>query len=249
MVVLTVEDFPMVFTTSPTSDYEFTLEHRPAYASLVVNLKPNQKIIVEAGAMAAMDSHIQLQSKTRGGLGQSLARMLAGESLFLSEFTAQQRAGKIYISPGVPGDICHYYLDGNQSLFIQSAGFVACSPTVELQTQWQGMSKGFFSGESFFLIQAVGRGDVWFSSYGGIVEIPIEGGYIIDTGYIVAFEDSLAYRVEILGGLSVRALGVAVFGGEGWVCRFRGTGKAWIQSRELNNLLNFLNPFRPVKSD
>jgi hypothetical protein len=37
MVVLTVEDFPMVFTTSPTSDYEFTLEHRPAYASLVVN--------------------------------------------------------------------------------------------------------------------------------------------------------------------------------------------------------------------
>ncbi len=239
----------MVFTPSQTSDYNFTIDHAPAYASLVVNLKANQKIIVEAGAMAAMDSHVKMESKMRGGLGQSVMRMLGGESMFLSEFTAQQRPGRLYISPGVPGDIQHYYLDGSRSLFIQSSGFVACSPDVELQTKWQGMGKGFFSGESFFLIKAVGRGDIWFSSYGGILEIPIEGGYIIDTGYIVAFEDSLDYNVEILGGLSFRGLRVALFGGEGWVCRFRGTGKAWIQSRELNNLLNFLNPYRPTKRD
>ncbi|PLS68385.1 MAG: TIGR00266 family protein [Cyanobacteria bacterium M5B4] len=238
----------MVFTETPAGDYEYAIEHAPAYASLVLTLKANQKVIVEAGAMAAMDTHVKMQSKMRGGLGQSVMRMLGGESMFLSEFTAHQRAGKLYISPGVPGDIHHYYLDGTNALFMQSSGFVACSPTVELQTKWQGMGKGFFSGESFFLLKAIGRGDVWFSSYGAILEIPVEGGYIVDTGYIVAFEDSLDYSVEILGGLSLRGLRVAIFGGEGWVCRFRGTGKAWIQSREINNLLNFLNPFRPTKS-
>ncbi|MCS6959267.1 MAG: TIGR00266 family protein [Pseudanabaenaceae cyanobacterium SKYGB_i_bin29] len=239
----------MVFTTDERADYEFRIEHSPAYASLIVNLKANQKIIVEAGAMAAMDQHIKLQSKLRGGLGRSLMRMVAGESLFLSEFTAQQRAGQLYISPGVPGDIQHYYLEPGRALFMQSAGFVACAPTVELQTKFQGLAKGFFSGESFFLVKAVGQGDIWFSSYGAIVEIPIEGGYIIDTGYIVAFEDTLDYRVEVLGGLSLRGLGVAIFGGEGLVCRFRGQGRAWIQSRELSNLINFLNPYRPKRND
>ncbi|MFN3359874.1 MAG: TIGR00266 family protein [Pseudanabaenaceae cyanobacterium] len=235
----------MVSTTNAPSDYEFTIEHSPAYASLLVQLKANQKIVVEAGAMAAMDKHVQLQSKLRGGLGQSLMRMIAGESLFLSEFTAQQQAGQLYISPGVPGDIQHYYLEAGRALFLQSAAFVACAPTVELQTKFQGLAKGFFSGESFFLIKAVGHGDIWFSSYGAIVEIPIEGGYIIDTGYIVGFEDTLDYNVEVLGGLSLRGLGVAILGGEGLVCRFRGQGRAWIQSRELTNLLNFLQPYRP----
>lgn len=239
----------MVSTTNARSDYEFTIEHSPAYASLLVQLKANQKIVVEAGAMAAMDEHVQLQSKLRGGLGQSLMRMVAGESLFLSEFTAQQRAGQLYISPSVPGDIQHYYLETGRALFMQSAAFVACAPTVELQTKFQGLVKGFFSGESFFLIKAVGRGDIWFSSYGAIVEIPIAGGYIIDTGYIVAFEDSLDYNVEVLGGLSLRGFGVAIFGGEGLVCRFRGEGRAWIQSRELSNLLNFLHPYRPKRGD
>jgi len=226
----------------------FEIEHQPAYASLILNLQANQTAIVEAGAMAAMDAHIQMKSKMKGGLMQSLGRMLAGESLFLSEFTAVGKPGQLYLSPGVPGDVQHYYLDGGRnSLIVQSGGFVAASPGVTLNTQFQG-AKGFFSGESLFMIQASGQGDIWFSSYGAILEIPVENEFVVDTGYIVAFEDSLTYSVEMISGLSMRGLGVAIFGGEGLVCRFRGSGRLWVQSRELFNLLNFLNPFRPTKS-
>lgn len=131
---------------------------------------------------------------------------------------------------------------------VQSSGFVACSPEIEIDTKFQGF-KGFFSGESLFLLKATGRGDFWFSSYGAIIEIPIAGDYVVDTGYIVAFEDTLNYKVEMIGGLSFKSLKTGIFGGEGLVCRFSGEGRLWIQSRNLAPLINFLQPFRPVKSN
>jgi uncharacterized protein (TIGR00266 family) len=229
------------------SDIDYDIEHSPAYASLVLNLRANQTVLVESGAMAAMDTCIEMKSKMKGGLGRGLGRLVSGESLFISEFTAKDRPGQLYVSPGVPGDIQHYYLT-NQGLLIQSSGFVACSPTVTLDTKFQGF-KGFFSGESLFLLKASGEGNIWFSSYGAIVEIPVSGDYVVDTSYIVAFEDTLDYQVEMLGGLSFKGLKTGILGGEGLVCRFSGSGKLWIQSREIYGLLNFLNPFRPTKSN
>ncbi len=223
----------------------YEIQHSPAYASLRIDLQANQTVLVEAGAMAAMDPWIKMKSKVQGGLMKGLGRMLGGESLFISEFTAEGKPGQLYVSPGVPGDVQHYYLNGN-GLMVQSSGFVASSPTVEIDTKFQGF-KGFFSGESLFLLRATGRGDIWFSSYGAVVEIPVAGDYVVDTGYIVAFEDTLKYNVEMMGGLSFRGLKTGLLGGEGLVCRFRGQGRLWIQSRELYNLINFLNPFRPTK--
>lgn len=225
----------------------YTIEHAPAYASLILTLQAEQTVLVESSAMAAMDSCMKMKSKVRGGLLKGIGRMLGGESLFISEFTSEKRKGELYISPGVPGDIQHYRMSPGKALMVQSGGFVACSPTVEIDSKFQGF-RGFFSGESLFLLRVTGEGDFWFSSYGAIVEIPVSGEYIVDTSYIVAFEDSLDYSVEMIGGLSWRSLKTGILGGEGLVCRFRGEGRLWVQSRNLYALLNFLNPFRPVKS-
>lgn len=231
------------------NEIDYTIEHSPSYASLRLDLKANETVFVESGAMAAMDSCIKMKSKVQGGLMKGIGRMLGGESLFISEFTAEGKPGQLFVSPGVPGDIQHYYLNGNgNNLMVQSSGFVASSPTVTIDTKFQGF-KGFFSGESLFLIKATGKGDFWFSSYGAIVEIPIDGDYVVDTGYIVAFEDTLNYNVEMMGGLSFKSLKTGILGGEGLVCRFQGQGRLWVQSRNLFPLLNFLNPFRPVKSN
>lgn len=230
-----------------TNQIDYTIEHSPSYASLRLDLKKNETVFVESGAMAAMDSCIKMKSKLQGGLMKGVGRMLGGESLFVSEFTAKDKPGQLFVSPGVPGDIQHYYLNGN-SLMVQSSGFVASSSTVTIDTKFQGV-KGFFSGESLFLIKASGTGDFWFSSYGAIVEIPVNGDYVVDTGYIVAFEDTLNYNVEMMGSLSFKSLKTGILGGEGLVCRFQGQGRLWVQSRNLFPLLNFLNPFRPVKKD
>ncbi len=230
-----------------STEIRYDIEHKPAYASLKLNLAANQTVMVEAGAMAAMDSWIEMKSKAKGGFKQGLGRMLGGESLFVSEFTAKGKSGDLYVSPGVPGDVQHYRMDGSCGLMVQSSSFVAAAPTVDINSKFQGM-KGFFSGESLFLLKVTGQGDFWFSSFGAILEIPVEGQYIVDTGYIVAFEDTLNYNVEMLGGLSFKGLRTGILGGEGLVARFSGRGRLWIQSRNLYPFINFINPFRPVKS-
>lgn len=231
-----------------STEIAYTIEHNPAYAGLKLRLKPNQTVSVEAGAMAAMDSCINMKSKVKGGWKKGLGRMLGGESLFISEFTANGTSGDIYISPGVPGDIQHYVLNDGPSLMVQSSGFVAAGSGVTIDSKFQGF-KGFFSGESLFLLKVTGQGDFWFSSFGAILEIPVEGNYVVDTGYIVAFEDTLTYNVEMISGLSFRGLRTGIFGGEGLVARFSGSGRLWVQSRNIYSLINFLNPFRPTKNN
>lgn len=120
------------------SEIAYEIQHAPAYASLVLNLKANQSVLVEASAMAAMDSSLKMKSKVRGGLMKGVGRMLAGESLFINEFAAQGTGGQLYLSPGIPGDVQHYYLSNSCSLMVQSSGFVACSPSVNIDTSFQG---------------------------------------------------------------------------------------------------------------
>ena len=110
----------------------YEIQHSPAYSLLVLDLQANQSVLVEASAMAAMDTSLTMKSKVRGGLLKGVGRMLGGESLFINEFTAQAD-GQLYVSPGVPGDIQHYFLSRGCGLMVQSSGFVACSNGVEIE--------------------------------------------------------------------------------------------------------------------
>ncbi len=228
------------------SDYNYSIEHSPIYAALNIDLDVGQSLIIEPSAMAGMDTCLELTSSLRGGIFQSIGRLFTGESLFLNKYRALDQTGSLYLTPATSGDIHHYYLDNSVPLIVQSAGFLACSPNIQMENRFEGI-KGFFNGESLFLIRATGEGDFWFSSYGAILEVAVTEEYVIDTGYIVAFEETLDYKVEVINGLSFKNLITAIFGGEGLVCRFRGKGRVWIQSRSVEQLINFLQPFRRVE--
>lgn len=231
---------PAAIATQPENflGWHYKIEGRPDYAFLTVQIPANETLKVEASAMATMDTHLEMKTKLKGGVG----RFLTGESLFLNEFKAAKGAGEIGIAPGTPGDMVHQYLNG-QTLFIQNSAFVAATMDVNLETKWQGMLKGFFSGESFFLIRASGKGDLWFNSYGAIIEIDVEDDYVVDTGNIVAFTDGMEYEITKVGGYKS-----LFFSGEGFVCRFRGRGKVWIQTRNAQAFVSWADYFRPVQS-
>ena len=216
----------------------YKIEGRPDYSFLTVQIPANQTLKVEASAMATMDTHLVMKTKLKGGLG----RFLTGENLFLNEFTAERAAGEIGLAPGTPGDLIHQYLDG-QTIFLQNSAFVAATMDVTLETKWQGMLKGFFSGESFFLIRCSGKGDLWFNSYGAIIEIDVENDYVVDTSNIVAFTEGLEYNITRVGGYKS-----LFFSGEGFVCRFTGKGKVWIQTRSAQAFTSWAHFFRPVSS-
>lgn len=220
------------------SDVPFQITNRPDFAFLTVQIPANETLKVEASAMATMDSHIEMKTKMKGGL----SRLLTGESLFINEFTAAGGKGEIKIAPGAAGDLEHYHLSGNEEIFLQSSAYVASTPSVEIDSKWQGM-KGFFSGEALFLVRCAGRGDLWFNTYGAIIEVDVTGNYVVDTGHIVAFTGGLRYNVQKVGGYKS-----LFFSGEGLVCRFTGEGRVWIQTRRVPAFAKWTYPFRPVKS-
>ena len=216
----------------------FKFDCKPDFGYLTINVPAGKMVKVEAAAMAGMDTNMEMKTKLKGGF----KRFLSGESLFINEFTAKNGNAEIQIAPASPGDIDHVYLD-NESIFLQNSAFVASGSEIDVQTKWQGFTKGFFSGENFFLIKCTGKGDVWFNSYGGIIPIDVDGSYVVDTGHIVAFTEGLDYSISTVGGYKS-----LFFSGEGLVCRFSGKGRVWIQTRKLQPFLSWLFPFRPAKS-
>ncbi len=222
-----------------TSDYSYRLECKPDFSFLTVRIPAGQTLRVEASAMATMDTNLVMKTKFRGGLG----RLLTGESMFINDFTAEGGPAEIGIAPGSPGDLDHVYLQ-NQTIYLQNTAYVASTPEVDIATKWQGLVKGFFSGESLFLIRCSGTGDLWFNTFGGLIQVDVAGDYVVDTGHIVAFTEGLDYSVGRIGGYKS-----LFFSGEGLVCRFQGHGRVWIQTRKLASFVSWVNPYRPLKNN
>ncbi len=215
---------------------KYKIEGRPDFAFLTVDLPANSQLQVEAGAMATLDPHLEMTTRFKGGL----SRLLTGESLFINHYSAPA-AGQIGIAPACPGDLMHRYLTG-EPLFLQNNAFVAASEGVQIESKWQGLVKGLFSGEGLFLLRASGQGDLWFNSYGAIIEIPVDKGFVVDTQNIVAFTAGLSYEIGKVGGYKSLFLS-----GEGLVARFSGSGTLWIQTRNSRAFTHWAQAFRPAK--
>ncbi len=229
------------------------LEFDPAYTLLTLALAPGESVKSEPGAMVCQ-SGVEMTTGLSGGGGiggffKSMAKsMLGGESFFLNTFTAGPAGGWVSLAPAIPGDISWFDVQPGQNLFIQGGSFLACTPNVETDTQFQGL-KGAFSGESMFFIRAFTGGQtgrVYYCSFGAIKEIPIQPGQTItvDTGHVVAFTGGVNYQIGKVGGMKS-----LVFGGEGLVMHFSGQGSVWVQTRNVPSLANSLIPFLPQRSN
>ena len=225
------------------------IEFDPSYTLLTLACSPGEAVNVEPGAMVSM-AGMQMQTKSSGGFLKGLKKMaLGGESFFLNTFTAGAQGGWISLAPGAPGDIKHRDIEPGRQVFIQGGSYLASTPNVQTDTKFQGF-KGMFSGESVFFIRAFTEdgqpGRAWFNSFGAIKEIPIQPGQVItvDTGHVVAFDDTVTYEIGKVGGMKSLFLG-----GEGLVMHFSGQGSVWIQTRNVGSLASKLIPFLPSRGN
>ena len=224
---------------------QFQLLEKPDFTMVQIGFDaPGEQIICESGAMVAKDSAVDMKTSLQGGMMAALKRKaLGGESLFQNTYTATQPGQRLFFAPGPEGDVEAVNMDGMTPIFLNSGAYLGAPPTVNLDTKWGG-TKGFFSGAGMFLLKCTGTGPLFFSSYGGIHAIDVgPGGYLCDTGHVVAFTGGLNYNVTRLGGLKSLFLS-----GEGLVCNFQGQGRLWISTRNSSGLVNFLQPYRKVQS-
>jgi len=216
------------------------IKSKPDFAFLSLHLNSGEQVIAESGSMVGMTTELTMETNMKGGLKGALKRALGGESLFMNTYTATADNQRIDLAPATPGDVEHLALDGN-SVLVQSGSYMSSSPGIEVDSKWAG-ARGFFGGEGLFMLRCSGQGDLWISSYGAIHAIDVQGSYVVDTGHIVAFDDSLSYELQSIGGLKS-----LLFSKEGLVCEFSGQGRLWIQTRCSSSLVGFLHPFRSIK--
>ena len=219
----------------------FTIDGNPDYGQIRVQISPGETFIAESGAMAWMDSGLGVKARLLGGFLPALIRKVTGgESLFVGEYSSE-RGGEVTFSPSRPGMVVQRTLSGG-TITLTAGSFLACTPGIRLSTKFGGL-RSLFSGEGLFFIECSGNGELFFNSFGGIVEKDVDGSFVVDTSHVVAWDPGLTYSIRGMGGMKSTLLS-----GEGLVMEFSGRGKLYVQTRTLGGVASWLTPFvmRPL---
>jgi uncharacterized protein (TIGR00266 family) len=127
-------------------------------------------------------------------------------------------------------------MNGSGSLLVQSGSWIASDPAIDVDSKWGG-GKTFFSGEGLILLRCSGAGDLLVSAYGAIRSHELAAGEVItlDTGHVVAFDDTVQFTVRKAGSWKS-----TILGGEGLVTDFTGPGRVWLQTRSSSDLVGWI---------
>src|SRR6056300_1440264 len=211
-----------------------------------VELDPGETVIAEAGAINYMEDQISFEAKMGDGskphqglFGKLLdvgKRALTGESIFMTHFTNQGMGKKrVSFAAPYPGKIiCIDLKDHNQSILCQKDSFLCAALGTNISIAFQRkLGTGFFGGEGFILQKLSGDGKAFVHAGGTIVRKELQGETLrVDTGCIVAFEESINYDIQMAGGLKSM-----IFGGEGlFLASLSGFGTVWLQSLPFSRL-------------
>jgi uncharacterized protein (TIGR00266 family) len=227
------------------------LRHGPTMGTLEVSLDPGEEITAEAGAMVLMTPALSLtthlNASARAGVFGWLAslftalvrRLAGGDAFFVNRFRAEGQPGRVTFAPTFAGQLIHRRLEGG-AIILRAGAYLASAGALDVRVRWAGL-RGLLGKQGLFFVQVSGTGDLWFSSYGAVEELEVDGSHVVDNGHVLAFDPTLDFRLRSAGS---GVLGF-VASGEGLVLEFTGRGKVWVQTRNVEALVGWLTPLLP----
>ena len=202
--------------------------------AVVVPLVAGQEVQAEAGAMLYMAGDVDMDTSMKGGIWGGLRRMVVGESLFMTRFRARGPAQVAFAAPH-PGNVKRLDLDGRSGWLCQRDSFLCSTDGIEVGIAFtKRFGAGLFGGEGFILEKLSGTGTAMIHAGGNLVEFDLVAGQSlrVDTGCIVAFQESVRYDIQFVGGFKN-----ALFGGEGlFLAELTGPGKCILQTLPFSRL-------------
>ena len=202
-----------------------------------IGLDTGEGVRAEAGAMLYMESGIEMQTGTGGGMFSGFKRMLTGESFFITTFL-YNGPGKGHVAFGAPypGKIIPIDLAQVGGVFmVQKDGFLCAARGVDIDIAFtKRLGAGIFGGEGFILQRLSGQGLAFVHAGGTILKREMKAGekLRVDTGCLVAFAPTVDYDIQMIGGFKN-----ALFGGEGlFVATLTGPGTVYLQSLPFSRL-------------
>ncbi len=225
---------------------KYEIKGSPSFAHVAITLeKPGDEIVAEGGAMIYMDGHIQMTTKSSGGIMKGLKRKLSGESMFQNYFTIPEGSdpGTVIFSHGVPGDIVHLHLKQGEQWILSRDGYICSTTGIVVSTTASG--RQWIGGEGLFQTTVTAQeteGDVWFGGYGMVERHEIAPGkeFVVDTSIMMAYSANMEHKISKVGGRKS-----FILGGEGFVIRYTGPGTVYTQNRDIKALAALIIPFIP----
>ena len=212
--------------------------------AVIIQLEPGQVVFSESGNMAWMSGNCTFNTTTGGGLGGMFRRAIAGESLFIVDFTATGGRGIVAFASEFPGKIVPLHLGPGQQVIAQKDAFMCAEKSVQIEMHFRRkLGAGFFGGEGFVLQRLTGPGVAFVELDGEIVEYTLEPDQVlkVDTGHVAMFEPTVQFDIEM-----VRGFKNILFGGEGlFLATLRGPGRVWLQTMPAMNLAKKLAQYLP----
>lgn len=221
--------------------YEIKGGNLPA---VICELEAGESVVSEAGAMSWMSPNMKMETGA-GGIGKALGRMLTKESMFRNTYTAQGGNGMIAFASSFPGEIRAVDIAPGRSLVVQKSAFLASETSVKLDIVFQKkLGAGFFGGEGFIMQKLSGNGVAFIEIDGSAVEYELAAGQsmILDTGYLVAMDETCTMDVKTVSGVKN-----IVFGGEGlFNTVVSGPGRIIIQTMPVSAIASVIRPYIPT---
>lgn len=213
-----------------------------------ITLKPDETVYTESGGLAWMSGNIKMETGMKGGLLGGIKRKLAGESMFLVDYTCESGEGHITFCSEFPGKIIPLQLTDGQSIICQKDAFMCAEKSVTLEMHFRKkLGTGLFGGEGFILQKLTGPGTAFVELDGEITEYDLAPGESlkVDTGYLAMYEPEVDFGIETVPGIKN-----IVFGGEGlFLAHLTGPGKIWLQSMPLSVMASRISQYLPSRSE
>jgi len=224
-------------TTGQFEGANYKITHRDDNTALTLYLQPGYSCKSRSNSMIMMSSTVQMS----GQFKVSFKNWLGTDQLSQATY---QGPGEVVLSPHVWGDIIPIQMDGARPWFVGRHAYLASTMDISWTSKSQGMKQSLFSGDGMFVAEISGRGMVWVEAIGAIVEKHLAEGeeVIIDRGHLVAW--NCQYKMEKLGtgGFMSR-----LASGEWYVCRFTGPGTIYLQTRNPEHIIEWINAQLPSR--
>ena len=214
-------------------------------------LSRGESVKIENGSMVysrgvEISGGLNSKKKGLGGVLGAIGRSItSGESMFITTATGTVDDGEIAIAPPIPGKIISLQVGGQQQYRLNTGAFLACDATLDYTMVNQGLGRAVFGGTGgLFVMETNGAGTILVSAFGDILSLDVtpESPLVVDNEHVVAWDASLNYNIQVASGL---------FGfttGEGVVNSFNGSGRVYIQTRNLQNLAQAMHPYLPTSA-
>lgn len=206
--------------------------------AVLIALDPGEIVQAEAGSMMFMENGIEMKSEMQGGLMGGIKRKLGGESLFITTFLNNDTDKKhVTFAAPYPGKIIPMNLAEMGTMLCQRDAYLCSAYGIEISVAFtKRLGAGFFGGEGFILQKLSGNGYSFIHAGGTVIkhELGPDESLKVDTGCLVAFQDSVIYDIQTVSGIKT-----ALFGGEGlFLAHLNGPGKVYLQTLPFSRMAN-----------